>query len=110
MRFLGNAEVAPVAAAVGAEWTKSGFYEILTNQPGKDAWPLTGATFILIHKVQEKPQQGNEVLKFFSWAYKNGGKLAEELDYVALPDPLVKAIEASWSTIKDGSGKLVYAK
>jgi phosphate transport system substrate-binding protein len=98
------------AAAVGAEWTKSGFYEILTNQTGKDAWPLTGATFILIHKVQEKPQQGNEVLKFFSWAYKNGGKLTEELDYVALPDPLVKAIEASWSTVKDGSGKLVYAK
>ncbi len=108
--FVAPDDLAFKAAAVGAEWTKSGFYEILTNQPGKDAWPLTGATFILIHKVQEKPQQGNEVLKFFSWAYKNGGKLAEELDYVALPDPLVKAIEASWSTIKDGSGKLVYAK
>lgn len=98
------------AAAVGAEWTKSGFYEILTDQTGKDAWPLTGATFILMHKVQDKPQQGNEVLKFFSWAYKNGAKLSEELDYVALPDVLTKAIEASWSTIKDASGKLVYAK
>ena len=98
------------AAAAGAEWTKSGFYEILTNQPGKEAWPITGATFILMHKVQDNSQQAAEVLKFFSWAYKNGGKLAEELDYVALPDSLIKVIEASWITIKDGSGKLVVAK
>lgn len=98
------------AAAVSAEWTKSGFYEILTNQPGKDAWPLTGATFILMHKVQDKLQQALEVLKFFDWAYKNGAKMAEDLDYVALPDTLVKAIAASWSGVKDASGKLVYAK
>ena len=98
------------AAAAGAEWTKSGFYEILTNQAGKDAWPLTGATFILMHKVQDKPQQAAEALKFFNWAYKNGAKLAEELDYVPLPDALTKTIEASWGTMKDGAGKLVLAK
>jgi len=98
------------AAAAGAEWTKSGFYEILTNQAGKDAWPLTGATFILMHKTQDKPAQGAEALKFFSWAYKNGAKLAEDLDYVALPDGLTKTIEASWGGVKDTSGKPVFAK
>ena len=62
------------AAAAGADWTKSAFDEILTNQPGKDAWPITGATFILMHKKQDKPEQAAEVLKFFDWSYKNGGK------------------------------------
>ncbi|MGE5470092.1 MAG: phosphate ABC transporter substrate-binding protein PstS [Bacteroidota bacterium] len=95
------------AAAAGADWSKSNFGEILTNQKGKDAWPITGATFILMHKVQDKPAQGAEVLKFFEWSYKNGGKLAEDLDYVALPDSLVKLINASWSNIKDAAGKPV---
>lgn len=108
--FVSPDDLAFKAAAAGAEWTKSGFYEILTNQPGKDAWPITGATFILMHKVQDKPQQAAETLKFFDWAYKNGGKLAEELDYVALPDSLVKTIQASWGSMKDGAGKLVFAK
>ena len=97
------------AAAVKADWTKSAFYEILTNQPGKDAWPITGATFILMQKVQDKPAQGAEVLKFFEWAYKNGAKLADELDYVALPESLVKLIHTSWANIKDASGKPVYS-
>ncbi len=97
------------AAAAGADWTKSAFYEILTNQPGKDAWPITGATFILMHKVQDKPAQGAEALKFFDWAYKNGGKMADELDYVPLPESLVKLIQASWGNIKDDSGKSVWS-
>ncbi len=97
------------AAAAKADWTKSSFYEILTNQSGKDAWPITGATFILMHKVQDKPAQATEVLKFFEWAYKNGGKLADELDYVPLPDSLIKLIHASWANIKDASGKPVFA-
>jgi phosphate transport system substrate-binding protein len=95
------------AAAAGADWHKSNFGEILTNQAGKDAWPITGATFILMHKVQDKPAQAAEVLKFFEWSYKNGSKLAEDLDYVALPDSLVKLINASWVNIKDASGKSV---
>jgi len=95
------------AAAAGADWHKSNFGEILTNQAGKDAWPITGATFILMHKVQDKPAQAAEVLKFFEWSYKNGGKMAEDLDYVALPDSLVKLINASWSNIKDAAGKSV---
>jgi phosphate transport system substrate-binding protein len=96
------------AAAANADWTKSAFAEILTDQPGKDAWPISGATFILMHKVEEKPAQAAEALKFFEWSYKNGSKMAEELDYVALPDSLVSLIQTSWGQIKDASGKSVY--
>jgi len=94
-------------AAATADWNKSAFGEILTNQSGKNAWPITGATFILMHKVQDKPAQAAEVLKFFDWSYKNGGKLAADLDYVPLPESLVKQIHASWSNVKDASGKSV---
>ncbi|MFA7278475.1 MAG: phosphate ABC transporter substrate-binding protein PstS [Sterolibacterium sp.] len=97
------------AAAVGADWTKSNFGEILTNMAGKDSWPITGATFVLMQKVQDKPAQGAEALKFFDWAYKNGAKLAEDLDYVPLPDSLVKLVTASWGNIKDAAGKPVWA-
>jgi phosphate transport system substrate-binding protein len=96
------------AAAASADWSKSAFGEILTNQPGKDAWPITGATFILMQKVQDKPAQALEVLKFFEWSFKNGSKLAEELDYVPLPDALVKSIHASWGAMKDASGKTIW--
>lgn len=107
--FVGPDDLTFKAAAAGADWTKSNFGEILTNQNGKDAWPITGATFILMHKVQDKPAQAAEVLKFFEWSYKNGGKMAEDLDYVALPDSLIKLIHTSWSGIKDGAGKPVYS-
>ena len=99
------------AAAAGADWSKApGFYLILTDQPGKDAWPVSGATFILMHKSQEKPDSAKEVLKFFDWAYGNeGDKLAASLDYVPLPDSVVAQIKTSWKqNIKDGSGKSVY--
>jgi len=98
------------AAAAGADWTKAAFYEILTNQPGKDSWPITGATFILISKSPEKPQQVSEVLKFFNWAFANGDKMALELDYVPLPDTVVKQIQSAWaSSIKDPAGKALWA-
>ena len=97
------------AAASHADWTKSAFYEILTNEPGKDSWPITGATFILMHKMQDKPVQAAEVLKFFDWSYKNGAKMADELDYVPLPDSLIKLIHTSWDQLKDASGKQVSA-
>ncbi|MBK9218284.1 MAG: phosphate ABC transporter substrate-binding protein PstS [Uliginosibacterium sp.] len=95
------------AAALKADWSKE-FYEILTDQPGKDAWPISSASFILMHKNQDKPAQGAEALKFFDWAYKNGGKMALELDYVALPADTVKLINASWAQIKDAAGKPVF--
>lgn len=96
------------AAAAYADWSKSAFFEILTNEPGKDSWPITGATFILMHKVQDKPAQGLESLKFFEWAYRNGAKMADDLDYVPLPESLVKLIHASWSQVKDAAGKPVW--
>ena len=79
------------SAAAGADWAKS-FFQVLTDQPGKDAWPISGATFILMYKAQDKPASAANSLKFFEWAFKNGGKAAEELDYVPLPDSLVKLI------------------
>ncbi len=101
-------EDAFAAASAGASWGAS-FYEILTEQPGKNAWPITSATFILMHKQQDKPTQGEEVLKFFEWAYKNGDKMASELDYVPLPETTVKQVFSSWGQIKDASGKTVSA-
>ena len=97
------------AAAAGAEWSKS-FYQILTNQAGKDAWPLTGATFILMHKAQDKPAQAAASLKFFEWAYKTGDKTAEDLDYSPMPAIVKTAIEKTWAEIKDSSGKAVAFK
>ncbi|MEP6943734.1 MAG: phosphate ABC transporter substrate-binding protein PstS [Betaproteobacteria bacterium] len=98
------------AAAAHAQWKASdGFYQVLTDQPGKDSWPITGASFILLYKVQDKPASGQEVLKFFDWAFKNGHKMAEDLDYVALPDNVVKMIADSWKAqIKDGAGKALW--
>jgi phosphate transport system substrate-binding protein len=94
------------AAAAGADWAKT-FYQILTNQPGKDSWPITGATFILMHKVQDKPASASSSLKFFDWAYKNGDKTADDLDYVPMPNSVKDAIRKSWSQIKDASGKAI---
>jgi len=97
------------AAAAGAEWNKS-FYQVLTEQPGKDAWPLTGATFILMHKAQAKPEQATQSLKFFEWAYANGDKMASELEYVPLPDTLKALVHKQWAEIKDPAGKPVALK
>jgi phosphate transport system substrate-binding protein len=97
------------AAAAGADWNKS-FFQILTNQPGKDSWPITGATFILMHVKQDKPANATEVLKFFNWAYKNGEKVAVDLDYVPMPASVVAAIQKSWGEIKDPAGKAVAYK
>ncbi len=96
------------AAAAGADWTKS-FYQILTNQPGKDAWPITGATFVLMHEKQDKPEQATAALRFFDWAYAKGDRMAEELDYVPLPPTVEDLIRRHWSRIKDGAGKAVTA-
>lgn len=97
------------AAAAGADWSKS-FYQILTNQSGKEAWPISGATFILMHKSQDKPANAAETLKFFNWAYTNGGKVASDLDYVPMPASVVSAIQKSWGEIKDPAGKAISFK
>ncbi|MGV3678442.1 MAG: phosphate ABC transporter substrate-binding protein PstS, partial [Acidovorax sp.] len=107
--FVQPSDSAFKAAAAGADWAKS-FYQILTNQPGKDAWPITGATFILMHKVQDKPANAAGTLKFFSWAYASGDKMSDDLDYVPMPASVKAAIEKSWAEIKDTSGKSIAYK
>jgi len=98
------------AAAAGADWAKTpGFAVVLTDQPGKNSWPITGASFILMHKVQVDAAKGKEVLKFFDWAYKNGGAMAADLDYVAMPTSVIKLVQDAWkSQLKDSSGKVLW--
>lgn len=91
-------------AALGADWEKT-FAQDLTNQAGKNAWPISSTTFILIHTTQEKPEQGKEVLNFFNWAYTDGAELASALDYAKLPDAVVEKIRSAWkANIKDNKG------
>ena len=109
-QFVAPSEESFKAAASNADWAKTpGFGVVLTNQPGKTSWPITGATFVLIHKVQTDAAKGKEVLKFFDWSYNSGGAMATELDYVPMPPAVVKLIEASWkSQLKDASGKAIW--
>jgi phosphate transport system substrate-binding protein len=96
------------AAAAGAEWSKS-FYQILTNEPSKDAWPIVGATFVLLHTTQDKAPQGAETLKFFDWAFKNGSSAADSLDYISLPESVTAEIRTQWKAkVKDASGKAMW--
>jgi phosphate transport system substrate-binding protein len=98
------------AAAANAEWAKTpGFGVVLTDQPGKASWPITGVSFILMHKQQADAAKGKEVIKFFDWAFANGDKSAVELDYVPMPDSVVKQVQAAWkASLKDASGKSLY--
>ena len=95
------------AAAAGADWAHSkGFYMILTDEPGNDTWPISGATFILMHKTQKDPETAKRVLDFFTWAYQSGGKLADELSYIPMPASVVELIRQEWKAeIKGPDGK-----
>ena len=98
------------AAAAGAQWAKSpGFAVVLTEQPGKASWPITGAVFVMMHKSQADAAKGKDVLKFFDWAYKNGGAMATELEYVAMPAAVSKMVQDAWkANLKDASGKAIW--
>lgn len=97
------------AAAAKANWTGTPNFAVnLNNQPGAGSWPITSASFILIYKKADKPEQSAEVLKFFNWALTKGQKMAVDLDYVPLPDNAVKAIVKSWAEIKSADGKPVF--
>jgi len=98
------------AAAANGDWAGTpGMAVVLTNQPGKNSWPITGASFILMHKSQAEALTGRAVLKFFDWSYKNGAKMAAELDYVPMPAPVVKLVNEAWKAqLKDASGKAIW--
>jgi phosphate transport system substrate-binding protein len=100
------------AAAANADWNSvPGYGLILDNQPGAESWPMTAATFILIHKQPQDPAAATAALKFFSWAYSKGTKMAEDLDYVPMPAAVTASVEKVWSAqIKDASGKPLFAK
>ena len=95
--------------AAAAGWGVEGDYEHPTNQKGAASWPITGATYIIVYKTADKPAQMAEVMKFFDWAYRNGDKMALELDYVPMPDAIVKQVQQSWSQVKDAAGKAVWS-
>ena len=107
--FVSPSDVTFKAAAAGADWNKS-FYQLITDQPGKDAWPISTATFILMHLKQENPANATEAFKFFNWAYKDGDKTAADLDYIPMPDSVVAAIQKAWSQVTDAAGKPVALK
>jgi phosphate transport system substrate-binding protein len=109
-QFVAPDDAAFKAAAAGADWNKS-FFQITTDQPGKTAWPITNPTYVLMHKVQDKPASATAALKFFDWTYANGDKAADDLDYVPLPDSVKALVRKQWEAqIKDSAGKAVAFK
>lgn len=97
------------AAAEGADWANApGNYLLLLDQPGANAWPITGATFILLHRESQNPRVTQGVLKFFDWAYANGDAAAGELDYVPLPANVKDMVRRQWSSELSAGGKPVW--
>ena len=109
-QFVKPSDDAFKAAAAGADWTKT-FYQVTTDQPGKEAWPISNPTYILMHKAQDKPANASNALKFFEWAYVNGDKTADDLDYVPLPAAVKDLVHKHWTAnIKDAAGKAIAYK
>lgn len=107
--FPAPEEKAFQAAAANANWNEQpGFGISLNNQKGAEAWPITSATFILVHAKPEKPEEVQAALKFFDWAYKSGDKLASDLDYVALPANVKDQVRSAWKGVTDNSGKPIF--
>ena len=108
--FVAPSDTAFKAAAAGADWSKT-FFQITTEQPGKDAWPITNPTYILMYKSQDKPVNASNALKFFEWAYGNGDQTADDLDYVPLPANVKELVRKHWTaSIKDAAGKSIAYK
>src|ERR1700732_1936562 len=97
-------------AAANADWTHAeGYYLILTDQDGAKSWPITGASFILVYKEPSDAAAVGEALKFFAWAYKDGGAMAAELDYVPLPAPLIAQVKATWTSSISSGGHPIWS-
>ena len=109
-QFVKPSDDAFKAAAAGADWSKT-FYQVTTDQPGKEAWPISNPTYILMHKMQDKPANASNTLKFFEWAYNKGDKTADDLDYVPLPAAVKELVRKHWTAnIKDAAGKAIAYK
>ncbi len=108
--FVQPTQEAFAAAAANADWNSApGMGVVLTEEPGAESWPITSASFILIHKKQDKPEAGAEVLKFFDWAFKNGADAARELDYVPMPNAVVTQIQTAWKEqVKSADGAAIW--
>jgi len=105
-KFVQPDDDAFAAAAANADWTGSnGMYVILTDQKGEKSWPITGISYIIMHKQQQDPLVGRAVLKFFNWAYNNGGQMATDLDYVPLPKDVVSKVRVEWTKFNLGEIK-----
>lgn len=111
-QFVQPTREAFAAAADNADWQGTpGMGVVLNNEPGEASWPITAASFILVHKKQQKSKQARQVLEFFDWAFKNGADMASELDYVPLPDTVVNTISDLWTgQIKTVDGAAVWDK
>ncbi|WP_110650389.1 phosphate ABC transporter substrate-binding protein PstS [Salinicola peritrichatus] len=98
-----------MAAAANADWQNApGMYLVLTNQPGDESWPITGASFILMHKQVQDVDAARQALEFFDWAYTNGNDMAQELDYVPMPENVADMVRDSWGEIKGPNGEVVW--
>ena len=108
-KFVSPTAASFSAAAANAKWSAApGFYLLLLEQPGADAWPITAATFILVRLQQEDAAKGREVLAFFDWAYKSGDAMATQLDYLPMPATVKDLVRKSWKRIVGPDGKSVY--
>jgi len=98
-------------AAANADWANApGYYQILTDQKGAASWPITAATFILVRKQPVDAAATGEALKFFDWAFKNGTKEAEALDYIPMPATVIGLIEKTWAAeVQSADGKPVFS-
>jgi phosphate transport system substrate-binding protein len=97
------------AAAANADWTQSaGFNVVLTDQPGEKSWPITGASFILVHKNQPDAARAKAMLSFFDWCFANGDQIAVNLHYVPMPPEVVKLIKAAWTKEIKADGQPVW--
>ena len=108
-QFVTPSDAAFSAAALGADWLKAeGFGVSLTDQPGKDSWPITGASFILMHRNQPDAAKALAMLKFFDWCYKNGAASALKLDYVPIPEKVYQLVEKMWKEKIRSKGKPIW--
>jgi len=107
--YVAPGAAAFTAAAVGTPWNRS-LHQVLTNHSGKDAWPITGATYVVVALKPTNPKATQAVIRFFDWAYAHGGQMAGDLGYVPLPEPVQTLVRQEWSQATGDHGRLASAR